>query len=148
MEPIPEDPPQSKPEVRRQRLSREQAEQELQRFYAVLGRVVLLALPGDINPTKQGWQNITFEQSKEEAYQKMLVNRLMQGRNIGVRFGPLSDGLRGLDIDLDGRLEGELERNPELRGTAIRYGARGCLLLFRFALGAELPHKNAGIDYL
>src|SRR5262245_17660938 len=125
------------------------ARQELERLYKIFGRVVLLVLPYGSKKLKgDGWQKITFEQTQAPAYQKGIIKALMRGGNLAVRLGPLSDGLRAIDIDQKGAIEGFRSLNPFLRNTATVYGLKGCQFLFRLRLGTSFPRKNAAVEQI
>ena len=55
----------------------------------------------------------------------------MLGGNIAVRLGPLSDGLRSVDVDRKDRVDQFAELNPRLKDSVRVYGKKGCQFFFR-----------------
>ena len=109
------------PEVRRDRL------------YKLVGPAVVVPVPyGEKGPRTKGWQDVTFEQSLEAAYQETICECFGPRRgNLGLIVGPPSDHLVDVDIDVDEWVEPFLEANPKLRMTLRRRGKRGCGLMIR-----------------
>lgn len=132
------------------KLNRKEAQALLDHFYAVLGpQTVLLILPYATKELKgNSWEKITFERTQTSDYRGKLRKAIMRGGNLAVRLGPLSGGLRAIDIDLKDRIPEFLELNPTLKSTATVYGRRGCQFFFRLSPDSSFPHKNEAWDLI
>jgi hypothetical protein len=107
-------------------------EVRLQKLYCLLGNCVVVPIPyGEKGPRTDGWQNVTFAQSLEAAYQQKLCECFRRGGNLGVLLGPASYDLVDIDIDFALRIETFLAANPKLRLTLRRCGKRGCGIMIR-----------------
>jgi putative DNA primase/helicase len=127
-------------------ITSKEARQQLEHLYSVFGRVVFLVLDYAKKEFKtRDWEQITFEQTQTPAYQQSLIDALARGGNLAVRLGPLSDGLRAIDVDIKTRIEEFRCLNPMLRDTLTVYGNKGCQFFFRLAAGTEFPHKNDAV---
>jgi hypothetical protein len=119
------------------------AVESLKELYALFGRAVFLVLPHREKKLEdKGWDQITFEQSDVRVSES--ISESLRVAGIFVRLGPLSDGLRAIDVDVKERVEEFLALNPQLRDTLRVYGLKGCQFFFRLAAGAPFPGSNAG----
>lgn len=103
-------------------------------FSGLIGeQAVLIPIAfGKKQPIQKGWNEIGWEVTQAEEYQR----RLREG-NLGVRMG---DGLVAIDIDNDADVEPFLDRNPWAKETLMTKGRRGCQIFFRIA--DEFPQKK------
>ena len=86
---------------------------------------VLLYIPArKKGPVFPGWPKITYEQTQDEHYQKLL----REHPNTGVLLGEQSGDLEAIDLDTEALLEAFLALNPALQGTLRTRGARGAQL--------------------
>jgi hypothetical protein len=88
--------------------------------------IFLSIIPGEKRPRNKGWQNITLEQSREPAYLEELARS-----SIGVKFGPDSGNLAGLDLDNDRAVSIFLAVWPAAANTLQTRGQRGRTFFFR-----------------
>jgi AAA domain/Bifunctional DNA primase/polymerase, N-terminal len=123
----------------------ESPEQTLAGLYALLGpRVVLLPIPlGKKAPKDPGWQRVTFEQTQRPLYQRRLLEAIKRGGNIGVLLGPASARLIALDIDIDAKVDEQLQTHPWLAKTLRTRGRRGCQFWLRLEEGVDYPNTVA-----
>ena len=107
-------------------------EERLNKLYSLLGNCVVVPIPyGEKGPRTDGWQNVTFEQSLETAYQQKLCECFKRGGNLGILLGPASYDLVDLDIDAALCVDTFLDANSPLQATLRRCGKRGCGIMFR-----------------
>jgi Bifunctional DNA primase/polymerase, N-terminal len=110
----------------------------LSTLYSLVGdRAVLLPLPfGEKRPANTGWQNTTFERTREADYQEQLSAAIERQGNIGVL---LTDGLVSIDIDDNDDGDEFAALNPRLTATLRTRGARGCNHWLRMT--GDYPHQ-------
>jgi hypothetical protein len=117
----------------------------LHKLYELFGRVVLIPIPrGSKNPGENGWQKRTFEDTQKPEYQRLLINAIARGGNIGVLLGPASHNLVSIDWDSDEVLALHLERNPQLAASTRTRGKRGGNIFLRPDRG---PYPNSKAYY-
>jgi hypothetical protein len=118
-------------------------EQILAHLYHLLGRVVLLPIPLKTKgPRINGWQKLTFADTQTPEYQRMLLECVKRGGNIGVLLGPASNHLKTIDIDDDELADMFVGDNPILAKTFRTHGARGYNFWFRPKPGSEFPNDE------
>lgn len=89
------------------------------------GQTVLIGWSPGVKGEKRRWKSITQQHMTPDYLARL------QGANIGVSLGKISNGLCSIDIDRDEEVEPFLEVNPRLRATLRTRGARGCNLWVR-----------------
>jgi hypothetical protein len=106
-----------------------------------LGQVVLLPIPiRTKGPKIANWQKITFEQSRRADFQKLIIQAVARGGNLGARLGALSDRLVSIDIDDDELADMFVADNPWLANTMRTRGHRGCNFWLRMEPGSDYPN--------
>lgn len=91
---------------------------------------VLLPIPArKKGPMLTGWQNLSYENTLDEAYQK----KLKTYRNTGVLLGIPSGGLISIDLDDDEAAKAFLDQNPTLLPSLRTRGMRGVNVWLRMS---------------
>lgn len=98
--------------------------------------VVLLGWPSGSKGTEIPWGHLTAA-DMAPAYLKKL-----DGGNIGVAFGKVSNDTVGIDIDDDDFVEPFLKVNPWLKDTLQTHGARGRVFWLQMA-GSYPPRRSS-----
>jgi hypothetical protein len=112
---------------------------KIARIYELLGDdVVLLPLRGKGKngkaPIDEGWQKISFEQTRTAQYQQ----RLRYALGVGVKLG--TENICTIDVDQDEWVEPLIRAIPKLAGTLRTRGARGAQ--FWLKMKGDFPHKK------
>lgn len=97
-------------------------------------RVVLLRWPLGSKGTKRYWGHLTADHMTPGYLKKL------DGSNIGVAVGKVSNDLIAIDIDEDDLVEPFIEANPWLKDTLQTHGARGCV--FWLQMTGRYPAKT------
>ena len=123
----------------------ELAQYQLDDLYEAFGsKAVFLVLPYGVKGFEsQEWQKITFKATQTEAYRQKLIWAIVLGGNIAVRLGPLSDGLRSVDVDCKDRVDQFGELNPKLANSVRVFGKKGCQFFFRCQTWASNNGESA-----
>jgi hypothetical protein len=105
----------------------------LRRIYGLVGNgAVLLPIPfRSKSPGWPGWQNTSFERTRQPDYQTRLDEAISRRGNIGVLLGAPSENLVAIDFDNDALIERFLALNPKLSGTLRSRARRGCQFWLR-----------------
>ena len=105
----------------------ELAQYQLDDLYEAFGsKAVFLVLPHGAKAFEsREWEKITFKATQTEAYRLKLIWAIVLGGNIAVRLGPLSDGLRSVDVDRKDRVDQFGELNPKLANSVRVFGKKG-----------------------
>jgi hypothetical protein len=86
--------------------------------------VLLPIRAGEKGPRDPGWQNLSYAQTQNLAYQ----SRLASAVNTGVLLGEKSSDLCAIDCDTDAFVSAFLALAPQFNNTLRTRGARGCQL--------------------
>jgi hypothetical protein len=116
--------------------------EELAKLYAILGKPVLIPIPlGKKEPILTAWQQITFEHTQREEYQKMLLEAAERG-HIGVLLGPKSQRLLTAKIYNNGEVENLLRDFLWLADTMRSSGQQGCEFWLKLEEGCDYPEAD------
>jgi AAA domain-containing protein/bifunctional DNA primase/polymerase-like protein len=110
----------------------------LEHLYDQLGKVVILPIPlGKKGPVFKGWQDVTYEDTQTEQYQRALKEAIKRGGNLGVLLGEASNGLRTIDFDDQADAEEFVAKHGWAKNAFTTRGAHGCQIWFRMPDGPE-----------